>query len=183
MRRRYARFYAVLQAIEGRQVDLVIDAASASSRYRDAEIEAQDIPRYVSADFLSRTAILDHLLRTQAIAPAMILISTILTLIKSPGRTIYTAFKALHETYLTKIKNSRPGFNLMIVYVGTVIDTRSETNKPRKLASAVFRAFTKRKEKLFFGVGGIFLLVLFYFQPVLFYAVTVAQRKIRRLLG
>jgi NADP-dependent 3-hydroxy acid dehydrogenase YdfG len=174
---------AVLQAIEGKRIDLVIDAASASSRYRDTEIEPNDIPRYVSADFLSRTAIMDHILRNQDSAPAMIFISTVLTLVKSPARRIYAALKTLNETYLTKIKNSRPDFYLLIVYVGTVIDTTRETHKPKTLAAAVFQAFDNKNEKLFFGLSGIFLLILFYFQPILYYGVTIAQRRIRRLLG
>ncbi len=174
---------AVLQAIEGKRIDLVIDAASASSRYRDTDIKPNDIPRYVSADFFSRTEIMDHVLRNQDSAPAMIFISTVLTLVKSPGRRIYTALKTLNETYLTKIKNSRPDFYLLIVYVGTIIDTRHETHKPKKLASAVSQAFGNKNEKLFFGLSGIFLLILFYFQPMLYYGVTIAQRRIRRLLG
>lgn len=174
---------AVLQAIEGKRIDLVIDAASASSRYRDTQIEPSDIPRYVSADFLSRTEIMDHLLRNQDSAPAMVFISSILTLVKSPGRKIYTALKTLNEIYLTKIKNSRPDFYLLIVYVATVIDAKHETNKPKKLAMAVSGAFSNKNEKLFFGLSGIFLLFLFYFQPILYYGVTIAQRKLRRLLG
>src|ERR1017187_2969678 len=162
---------AVLQAIEGKRIDLVIDAASASSRYRDTEIEPSDIPRYVYADFLSRTEIMDHVLRNQDSAPAMIFISTVLTLVKSPGRRIYTALKALNETHLTKIKNSRPDFYLLIVYVGAVIDPRHETRKPKELASAVFPAFANKNESLFFGLSGIFLLILFYLQPLLYYGV------------
>jgi NADP-dependent 3-hydroxy acid dehydrogenase YdfG len=174
---------AVLQAIEGKPIDLVIDAASASSRYRDAEIDSNDIPRYVSADLLSRTEVMDHILQNQDIAPAVIFISTVLTLAKSPGRTIYTALKVLYAAYLTKIKDIRPDFNLLIVYVGTVIDTRKETRKPKKLASAVFKAFNNKKGKVFFGLSGIVYLVLFYLQPLLFHGVTVAQRKIRALLA
>src|ERR1035438_8885301 len=168
---------AVLQAIEGKRIDLIVDAASASSRYRDAEIAPQDIPRYVSADFLSRIEIMDHILRNQDAAPAMIFVSTVLTMVKSPGRNIYTALKTLHETYLTKLRDSRSDFNLLLVYVATVIDARNETSKPRRLASAVVKAFNSGKEKLFFGRSGILLLVLFYAQPVLFYGGTRASHR------
>ena len=173
---------AVLQAVEGRQIDLIIDAASASSRCRDAEIESNDIPRYVSADFSSRTQMMDHILQNQDIAPAMIFISTVLTLVKSPDRVIYTALKTLYASYLTKLRNDRPEFNLLIVYVGTVIGTRNETRKPKKLASAVFKAYKSKNRKLFFGLSGIFYLALFYFQPVLFHGGTIVQRKIRSFL-
>jgi short-subunit dehydrogenase len=174
---------AVLQAIEGKRIDLVIDAASASSRYRDYELEPKDIPRYVFADLLSRAEIIDHILRNQDSAPAMIFISTVLTLVKSPGRRVYTALKTLNETYLKQIKGSRSDFYLLIVYVGTVIDSRHDTHKSTRLATAVSQAFAKGNEKIFFGLSGVFLLILFHLQPMLYYAVTIAQRRIRRLLG
>ena len=174
---------ALSQAIKGGRIDLIIDAASASSRYRDAEMESNDIPRYVSADFLSRAEIMNHILTSQDTTPAVIFISTVLTLVKSPGRIIYAALKALHETYLIKLKDERPKMNLLIVHVGTVIDTNRETNKPRKLASAVFEAFNAKKQKLFFGLSGVLLLALFYLQPVLFRGFTIAQRKLRKILA
>jgi short-subunit dehydrogenase len=173
---------AILQAIDGKHIDLIIDAASASSSKRDSEIESSEIANLVSADFSSRTKIIDHILRNQNAAPAVILISTVLTLVKSPGRTVYTALKGIYETYLNKLKDKRSDFDLLVVYVGTVIDTKNESNKPRKLASAVVKAFDNKKEKLFYGLSGVLFLVLFYFQPVLFYGVTVAQRQIRKLL-
>jgi NADP-dependent 3-hydroxy acid dehydrogenase YdfG len=174
---------AILEAIKGNQIDLVIDAASASSSLRDPEIESKDIAGYVSADVLSRTVLMDHILINQGVAPAMIFISTILTLVKSPGRVIYTALKEIYESYLLKLKRGRPDFRLLIAYVGAVIDTERETPKPRKLASAVFEAFKKRRKKLIFGASGIALLILFYFQPVLYYCVNVTQRKIREIFG
>ena len=174
---------AILETIKGEQIDLVIDAASASSRLRDPEIESKDIAGYVSADLLSRILLMDHLLTNQRVAPAMIFISTILTLVKSPGRVIYTALKEIYESYLVKLKRGRPDFNLLIAYVGTVIDTERQTPKPRKLATAVFEAFQKKRKKLIFGASGIILLILFYFQPVIYYCVTVTQRKIREMLS
>ena len=171
----------VLQAIESKQIDLVIDAASASSKFRDNETEVKDFPQYVTADFLSRTKILDCILSNQNRAPAMVFISTVLTLVKSPGRRFYTALKTLNETYLTKIRDSRPDFYLLIVYLGTVIDTKHKTSKPGKLAAAVFHAYGKKNEKLFFGLSGMVLLVAFFLQPMLYYGVTIAQRKIRQL--
>ena len=174
---------AILEAIKGNQIDLVIDAASACSNLRDPEIEAKDIAGYVSADVLSRMVLMDHLLTNQGVAPAMIFISTILTLVKSPGRVVYTALKEIYESYLVKLKRGQPDFNLLIAYVGTVIDTERETPKPGKLASAIFEAFQKKRKKLIFGFSGKILLILFYFQPVLFYFITVTQRKIRQILG
>ncbi len=173
----------VLQAIEGIRIDLLIDAASATSGKRDSEIQSNEMADLVSADFSSRTKIIDHILRNQTDAPAVILISTILTLVKSPGRSVYTALKVLYETYLKKIRDKRPEFNLLVVYVGTVIDAKNESDKPKKLASAVFDAFARNRRRLFYGVSGMLFLGLFYFQPIAFYLVTLAQRKIRQRSG
>lgn len=175
---------SVLQAIEGRHIDLIVDAASASAspNKRDSAIGSSDISPLVSADFLSRTQIVDHILHSQDTAPAVIFISTVLVLVKSPGRTVYTALKGLYETYLNKLRDEHSDLYLLVVYVGTVIDTKNESTKPGKLASAVVKAFDRRKRKLFYGLSGVLFLVLFYFQPVVFYGVTVAQRQIRKLL-
>lgn len=174
---------SVLEAVEGRHVDLIIDAASASSGKRDSEIEWHEIVHLVSADLLSRMKIMDHVVRNQGAGPAVIFISTVLTLLKSPGRTVYTALKQLYEDYLNKLKRNRSELSLLVVYVGTVIDTSKPSKKAEQLASAVFGAFQKKKEKLFFGLSGVFLLTLFYIQPVIFYLVTIAQRRVRQLLG
>jgi short-subunit dehydrogenase len=172
---------SVLRAIEGKQIDLIIDAASASSRKRDSEIERDELSHLVSADFLSRTTIMKHILHSQDAVPAVIFISTVLTFVRSPGRRVYTSLKELYETYLNKLKGDRPDFTLLTVYVGTLIDAKNESNKPQQLASAVVKAFDNKREKLFFGLGGVFFLVLFYFQPVIFYLVTLTQRKIRKM--
>lgn len=174
---------SVLQAIEGKQIDLIIDAASASSSKRDSEIASSDICHLVSADFLSKKAIVNHILHSQDAAPAMIFISTVLALVKSPGRTVYTALKGLYEIYLRKLKANHPDLTLLVVYVGTVIDTKNASNKPTELAAAVVKAFDNKREKVFYGVSGIFFLALFYFQPVIFYFVTRLQRRIRNLIA
>ncbi|MCX7144221.1 MAG: SDR family NAD(P)-dependent oxidoreductase [Proteobacteria bacterium] len=172
-----------LKAIEEKRIDLIIDAASASSSKKDSEIERTQMSDLVSADFLSRMRILDYILRTQNTIPAVIFISTVLTLVKSPGRTVYTALKGLYEIYLHRLKCDRSDFRLLIVHVGTVIDTKIASDKPAQLASAVIKAFDNRKERLLFGLSGRLILALFYVQPGIFYLVTLMQRKIRQLFG
>jgi hypothetical protein len=122
------------------------------------------------------------LLKQGSSPPAVIFISTVLTLLKSPGRVIYTALKAIYETYLLKWKGSFPGNRLLIVYVGTVISRTSESAKPMKLASAVARAFQKKKQTMVFGTSGRFYMALYYAQPLLFGVFSLTQRKIRGLL-
>jgi short-subunit dehydrogenase len=175
---------SVLRAIAGKRVDIVIDAASASASpdKRDSEIELKEITNYVSADFLSRVDILDCILQGQDTAPAMIFVSTVLRFLNSPGRTIYIALKTIYETYLLKLRNKRPDFILLIVYVGTVIDSKNDTNKPKHLASAVFKAFENKKDRLIYGLSGQLLLAMSYLHPMLCHGAIVAQRKIRQFI-
>jgi NADP-dependent 3-hydroxy acid dehydrogenase YdfG len=172
----------VVHAIDGWRIDLLIDVASASSQYRDIQIGPNDISQLLKADFSTRTEILNSLLQRQTEVPAVILISTVLALIDSPDRKIYSCLKSLYGIYLFKIERSIPKFRLLIVYVGTVIDPGRESSKANQLALAVHRAFRSNKRKLFFGISGRVLFALFHLQPILFRLVVIVQRKIRYLL-
>lgn len=171
----------LLQVIAGQQIELVIDVASASSNKRDSAIGIEEMGPLIAADFTSRIKLFEYLSRTQDSQPAVIFISTVLTLVKSPGRVVYTALKGLAETYLRKLCESRPESHLLIVYVGTVIDPKGDTGKPTKLAAAVAEAFRRKRTRLLYGLSGRFLLGLFYLQPVVFDLFTKVQRKIRGL--
>ena len=173
----------LLQAGQGISIGLLIDAASASSAKRDAEIEPTEIGGLVAADFVSRTEIFGQLLSQQAAPPAVIYISTVLTLVKSPGRVVYASLKSLYETYLQKLKARRPDFRLLVVYVGTVVDPKNVSEKPRRLAAAVAKAFAAKKETMFYGLSGRVFIGLFYFQPLVFSLVALMQRKVRAWLA
>src|SRR5208283_4549825 len=171
----------LVRAIGESQIDLVIDAASAASGSRDEEIGAGELPRYVAAYLTSKIALLDHLLGRQAAAPAVIFISSVLTRVRSPGRVVYTSLKGLHEAYLRKLRDKRPDLRLLVVHVGAVIDTTRPSRKADGLARAVGKSFRAGRGELMFGLGGRFLLGLFYVQPVLFLLATLLQRRLRRL--
>jgi len=169
----------LIQAIGGLQVDLVIDAASAASRLRDAEIEASRLPGLVTADFLSKAELLEHLLATQRTAPAVILVSSVLASVKSPGRFAYSSLKRLSELYLGRVSESRAGFRLLVVRVGTVIDTEKGSDEAQRLAAAVVRAFKGNRKVLLYGLSGRLFVGLFYLQPLVFQFVSVLQRRLR----
>lgn len=173
----------LLAVISGRQIDLIIDAASASSGKRDAELTASELPGLVSVDFISRTEIFDHVFLHQRSGPAVIFISTVLALVKSPGRTVYTALKELYGAYLKKLTETHAGIQLLVVYVGTVIETDRATDKPGELAAAVVQAYQEKRTELLYGLSGRLLLTLFNLQPIVFRWVTHVQRKIRTRLS
>jgi len=172
----------LLLAIGQSHIDLVIDAASASSAKRDSDISGSEIRSLLVADFSSRTLLIEHLSRKQDTLPvSFILISTILALIKSPDRVVYSASKEIYEVYLAKWRDSRPGNRLFVVHVGAVIDRENDSEAPQKLASAVLTAFRDGKQSILYGMVGRFYVILFYTQPVVFRAVAFMQRRLRAL--
>ena len=171
----------LLSVLEGQQVDLIVDAASAASGARDADIKPGQFETYVAADVQSKIRILEHVLGRQPKAPAVVFISSVLALAKSPGRVVYTSLKQLYEVYLRRTRESRPDFRLLIVYVGTVLDTTRASKKADRLARSVTRAFDGGRRAMFFGLIGLVFLGLYFLQPILFLFVTFAQRRLRRL--
>ncbi len=169
----------VIEAVGGLQIDLLIDAASAASGMRDTEIEPSRLPGLVAADFLSKVELLEHLLAAQRAAPAVILVSSVLAVVQSPGRSAYSSLKRLSELYLQRVRESRAGFRLLVVRVGTVIDTEKGSDKARKLAGAVSRAYAGDRKVLLFGLEGRLFVGLFYLQPLVFRAVAHLQRTLR----
>jgi len=170
----------LLDGIGARTLDLIIDAASASSATRDDDLTAGDLPAFVSADVLAKTALLEGLLKRQGTAPAVILVSSVLARVRSPGRGVYASLKTLEEAYLRRMKAGRPDMRLLVVYVGTLIDRDRGSEKARTLAKAAARAFKGGRTVLFHGVGGLFYVGLFHVQPLLFLAFASLQRRLRR---
>ena len=171
----------LLQAIDGSPIDLLIDAASAASGSRDADMEHGQLAKFLCADLTSKMELLDHLLDRQREAPAVIFISTALVLVNSPGRAVYASLKRLHEAYLRKTSERRRDLRLLVVRVGTVIDPKNPSGKPEKLARAGGMGLTAGRTVMFFGVSGALLVGLFYLQPLVFGAATLLQRRIRQL--
>lgn len=160
-------------------IDLIVDAASASSAFRDSEIPAASFSGLVLADAASRGSLMAALLSRQPKAPAIIFISTVLARLRSPDRLVYSALKQLLESYYRRLRAERPDLRLMVVTVGTVIDPKRPSEKPVRLAAAVRQAYDDGRSSLFFGGIGKLYLCLFYLQPLVFFAVARLQRALR----
>jgi short-subunit dehydrogenase len=169
----------LMQAVGDKHIDLIIDAASSSSQKRDSALTANDMPDLVSIDFVSRTKIFSHLLVNQRSAPAVIFISTVLALVKSPDRQVYTALKELYGAYLRKLAETQAGFRLLVVYVGKVIPTDRVSCESRELAVSVVQAYRENRSEMIYGLSGRFLVSLYNLQPIIFRCVTHAQRRFR----
>jgi short-subunit dehydrogenase len=165
--------------LQGGKVDLIVDAASASSALRDSEISADAFSGLVVADVLSRPRLMDLILSMQNSAPAVILISSVLARIRSQDRAVYSSLKQLQEAHLNSLRRAIPSLRLMVVYVGMVIDTQRPTDKPVQLAAAVLRGFQEGRSVLAHGTMGHLYYLLYHLQPVVFGWVTLLQRALR----
>ncbi len=160
-------------------IDLIVDAASASSALRDSETPAAAFCNLVLADVASRGPLMEAVLSRQSKAPAIILISTVLARLRSPDRLVYSALKQLLESYYRRLHAEHPDLRLLVVTVGTVIDPKRPSDKPARLAAAVRQAYDEGRSTLFFGGIGKLYLLLFNLQPLVFFAVTRLQRTLR----
>jgi NAD(P)-dependent dehydrogenase (short-subunit alcohol dehydrogenase family) len=150
-------------------IDLLINAASATSRLRDSEIPSDKLYEFISADVLWPVQLVDRILSRQRRRHlSIVFVSSILALVRSPNRKIYSALKQLQEVTLQSIVSTRPGVSLLVVHVGKVLPPNKRTPETKRLAQAVFHAVAKRKKVLVYGALGKLSVILFNAQPLLF---------------
>lgn len=170
----------LIQALGNRAVDLVINAACATSRLRDRRIGADELSSYLSVDLLAPVDVVREILRrANGRAVGIVFVSSVLSLVRSPGRDVYGSLKRLQERVLETLAGAHPASSLLTVMVGARIARDRPTRAARDLARAVFRAVEQRRKRLYFGFGGRALVWLFNLQPVLFSLAIRAQRMIR----
>ena len=161
-------------------VDLLIDAASASSRQRDGELRAAQLAPFAMADFTSKVELVDWLLTRQPRAPGIVFISTVLVKLMSPERLAYSSLKRLHGLYLEKAAAEHPDMNLLVVHVGSVLATDRTTPKHGRLAAAARRAYEQGRREISLGTSGRLFAALFQISPLAFLAVARLRRRLSR---
>jgi hypothetical protein len=119
-------------------IDLLINAASATSQLRDNQIPWDKLAQHVSTDLLWPLQVADCIWARQPSHPfSIILVSSILALVRSPNRGVYSALKRLQEAGLRAFVSGRPGASLLVVYLGKILPTRETTPATTKFATAV----------------------------------------------
>ena len=142
----------------------------------------ENMEEIIYADLISRIKIFDWMETQRNSFPDVIFISTILTKVRSPGRAVYTSLKAVYEIYLNSLRIRQPVFRLLVVYIGTLVNTKSDSSaKPLKIASHVAAAFKRGDNTINYGLSGRLYVLLYYIQPLLFVVIIFLQRNIRRL--
>lgn len=174
---------ALFEGCEGKSVDLLIDAAAAASAIKDEDIKPEDFAKLVEIDVLSRIRLVNGFAERQGRAPAVILISTVLCRVRSPGRVVYSSTKQLYEEFLRSLSRANADLRYLIVHVGKVIDRDRESPGTDALAQAVSKAYRGGKKAMLFGSSGRMMVGLFHLQPIVFRAAVALQRAGRKLAG
>lgn len=163
-----------------RDVELVINAASATSRLRDRDLDVDALGSYAAVDLVAPVRLVQAISKQRgAAALGVIFVSSLLAVVKSPNRAVYGGLKSAQEVILRQVMGA-PGRRLLIVRVGTPLPTEEATGRTVALAGAARKAWEENRKELFYGWVGRMLSWLYLAQPLIFRVVVETQRKLRR---
>lgn len=161
-------------------IDLIIDSASAASMFRDEEIKPEDILTLIKSDLISHFYIFQMLSRLNKKHPDIIYVSTVLAIVKSPNREIYSLMKRIIEIYLEKIIQLNSGTRITIFRIGKLISKNQDNSIAWAIASKVSADFFSGNSIVNYGLGGHILLLLNIIHPFTINFVIRIQRFLRR---
>lgn len=170
----------ILEQINTNKIDIIINAASATSRLRDSEISSTKSRAYIMTDLISFIELTNYIItakKENSSKLRIIFISSVLAYIDSPDRTIYASLKKLQQSFLNRIVNENPSLvQLMTVIVGCVIPLDGNSPKPEKIATKTLAAFNLKKRSLSYGITGRILLLAHNIHPPLSRLIIKAYR-------
>lgn len=99
--------YAEIEhAAKAGDVELVINAASATSRLRDNDLDADALGTYASVDLVVPVRLVQALSEHRGPSPlSVIFVSSLLAVVRSPNRVVYGGLKSAQELFLAKVMN------------------------------------------------------------------------------
>ena len=160
-------------------IDLIIDAASAASRSRDPEVAPEAMQNIFQADVLSHLNIYQQLARMNKKHPDVVFISSVLAIVKTPEREIYSAAKRLIEIYLEKIRKTEPDVKVLIFRVGKLIDPKQDSPGAKAMAERVSHELSAGNPSAIYGIGGRILIGLNSLHPAVLNFFVKTQRVLR----
>ena len=153
------------------KVDLLINMASASSKFRDSNISSDLLTNNVYIDLINPFKLSEYLKRKNNNVK-IIFITSILSQVQTFNRIIYSSMKVLQEKYLSKLDCS-----LLIITIATKLNKKNESKKSKKLAKKIFIAHENNKKSLVFGYWGKLLKIIYYINPLLLNIFILMKRK------
>ena len=169
----------IIDANSVRAIDLIIDAASGASSVRDPDVEPYAMRDIIQADVLSHLDIYQQLTRLNKKHPDVVFISTVLAIVKTPQREIYSAAKRLTEIYLEKIATTEPNARVLIFRVGKLIDPKQDSLKAKAMAERVQHELLEGNVTTIYGISGRILKGLNSLHPGVLNIIVKMQRMFR----
>lgn len=168
-------------ALAAYRVDIMVNAASATSRLRDGDVDTTQLASYMNVDVV---APLDLAGRLAARHPlAVVFVSSVLAVARSPNRTIYGNLKAIHERALLTLAEREPRIRPHIFRIATIIDPDRRGRRAREAGQAVRRAFDAGKRIGTYGLAGRLMTALYLAQPAAYAAIIKLSRVVRGAAG
>jgi short-subunit dehydrogenase len=172
----------IVKSLLSESIDMIINAACASSSLKNDKIEPHHFKHYTEVDLSNPLVILEHFLKEkskQGENPKLyyIFINTILTKIQSPDYSIYYSYKTLQQEYMHSFQRSYSRILKTInVIVGTRIDRKTESKKSIDLASRIQLAIEKNETEFIYGFEGKLIYMLYRVSPLLSNALIYVKR-------
>jgi nucleoside-diphosphate-sugar epimerase len=157
--------------------DVIVNAASASSRLRDDFIPFSQLSRTVMVDLLAPLDLVNSIAAHRSgRLTRIVFVSSVLAVVASPRRVIYGCLKRMQEQALVMFARSQPGVQVLIARIAKVIPPDGPSPDSARFASAVRRSFDQSRNRMSFGWSGRLMTALFFVQP---WAFALAVRLIR----
>lgn len=160
--------------------ELLINAASATSRLRDDRIDPAEMDGILSVDLTAPLDLVRAVLPEPGGRPlGVVFISSFLSVVRSPGREIYGSLKRVHEMALQGLADSRPDLRLLIVRVSKRIPTDMGSPEAGRLGAAVLKGYREGKQVIYHGVSGRLAMAIHGIHPALYGLASGAERRLR----
>jgi short-subunit dehydrogenase involved in D-alanine esterification of teichoic acids len=161
--------------------DVIVNAASSTSRLRDDVIPAGDLSAAVAVDLLAPLELIRSVVGCRGSRQThVVFISSVLAAVPSPRRVIYGSLKRMHEEALLAFARSEPGVRVLIARLAKPISPDHPSRDAARFAAAVRRSFDEGKVRMSFGLSGRLMTALFLLQPAVFHLAVNALRIVRR---
>ena len=157
----------ILETNSKYQIDLIIDAASTTSKYKDEKITGVMMEDIINSDLTSHLLLFKELQRRNNAHPNIIFISSILAEIKTPDREMYSMLKRFVELYLLKTIKLNPSRKILIFRIAKSISKTNLGPEIEKIAFQVKVDYELGSGIKLYGMSGKALMYLNAIHPIL----------------
>jgi len=172
---------ATVGPLTEKQIDVLINAASATARLGDAQCTPEDFRDGLRVDAMSPLSLISTICdRQRGSQLTVVYLTTILASIGTPGRAVYGCLKYLQELGLKILAARHHNLRVLTVRIGTRFPRDRNTPAMDRLARRIVSALQSDDVVLNFGFSGRLLRLLYSIHPGLGTCAVLTQRLLRR---